>query len=173
MKRKYQVWHCTDTKAGRGVSKQDLIQWQIIEQNWSRLGYSKMIHLDGDLEVLIPDNNDSVVDLMERSNGVGKKDKDGVWVNHVSQHIVNVGGRNKAGKYADTRTTQQKARMASEIWSIIAEQDDILIAGHYQFDEDKKWFCPGFDMINFCLSIGVPHKNIYDPKNQLHNEKSI
>lgn len=157
----YLVLHCTDTKVCRSVSRQDLEQWHLVENGWSRLGYSDMIHTDGNLENLIPYNDDEFVDTWERSNGVGKQ-VDGEWVNHVARHCVLVGGRDCKGKRGDTRTKEQRITLPNYFRMQIAMVPDIMIAGHYQFDE-KKHFCPGFDVVEYCRSLGIPDKNIYIP----------
>lgn len=160
-KLEYLVIHCTYTPLGRKVTREDIIQWHIKENGWSRVGYADMIHIDGTLENLIPYNDDDIMDSWERSNGVGKKDKEGIWVNGVARHVVLVGGKH-GGVSADTRTPEQIITLEKYVRDTIKNVPKIQIAGHYQFDPQKP-FCPGFNITDFGLSLGFGPLNIYNP----------
>jgi hypothetical protein len=80
------VIHCTATKEGREVSSGEIRAWHCNPvskggRGWKQVGYTDMIHLDGGLERLVANNEDSEVDPWEVTNGVAGH-------NSTSRHIV-------------------------------------------------------------------------------------
>jgi N-acetylmuramoyl-L-alanine amidase len=140
------VIHCTDTPAGRSVSKQDIEQWHLIERGWSRVGYADMIHLDGSIENLIPYNNDDVVDPWEISNGA-------VGYNSKSRHVVYVGG----GNGIDTRTYDQIEALEKYVKQTIDQHPNIVVIGHNQISSK---YCPSFNVPQWLQGVCVDFKNI-------------
>jgi hypothetical protein len=59
---------------------------------------------------------------------------------------------------ADTRTDAQKYALEIYYKYMILRHPKIQIAGHNQF---SKKVCPGFNVPEFCKSIGISDKNIY------------
>jgi len=147
MKLQYLIVHCTDTPGKRPVTRADIEQWHLVENGWSRLGYSDMIHQSGRLQNLTSFDQDSEVDNDEKTWGVA-------GINSVSRHIVYVGG----GDGKDTRTPQQRETLEIYLHYTLLRHLGILIAGHNQFSEKD---CPSFNVSKWCRSIGVPEKNIY------------
>ena len=143
-KLKYLIIHCTDTPAGRKVTRQMIEQWHIKERGWSRVGYSDMIHLDGKLENLIPFNQDDKVDSWEVSNGAA-------GYNSKSRHVVYVGG-----KGGDTRTFEQKETLLIYVKYMLIRHPDIKIIGH---NEVSSKLCPAFDVKKWCLENCINEKN--------------
>lgn len=144
---KYLVIHCTDTPAGRPVSADEIRHWHLVERGWKQVGYTDMIHLDGRIERLVPNNDDPWVDPWEITNGVQ-------GINSISRHIVYVGG-----KGGDTRTKEQKEALLKFVKDIIKRVPEIKIAGHFQFNPSKT--CPSFDVPGWLRSAGIEEKNIY------------
>lgn len=142
---KYLVIHCTDTPAGRSVSKKDIEQWHLVENKWSRLGYTDLIDIDGKLINLTPFNQDDVVDVHEKTWGAR-------GINSVSRHIVYAGG-----KGGDTRTQAQRVTLHDYVKYMIHRHPHIQVAGHNQFSNKR---CPSFNVPEWCRSIGVAEKNI-------------
>ena len=130
------IIHCTDTPAERPVTKQMIEQWHIKERGWSRVGYSDMIHLNGELENLIPFNQDDKVDSWEISNGAR-------GYNSKSRHVVYVGG-----KGGDTRTFEQKETLLTYVKFTLLRHPNIKIIGH---NEVSSKTCPSFDVKKWCL----------------------
>ncbi len=156
-KLKYLIVHCTATPEGRSVIKEDIIRWHTNPvskggRGWSKVGYSRLITLEGDLVLMNDYNENDVVEPWEITNGaVGK--------NSVSRHIVYAGGLDKDGKTAkDTRNFRQKNTLNLYTLDVIAKHPDILVAGHNQFAAKA---CPSFDTVTWLRSIGVEEKNIY------------
>lgn len=143
---KYLVIHCTDTPSGREVLKSDIEKWHIKERGWSRVGYSDMIHLNGELENLIDYDQDDTVDNWEISNGAR-------GYNSKSRHVVYVGG----SKGTDTRTNLQKESLETYVKFMILRHPFIKVVGHNQLSKKN---CPSFDVPKWLKSIGVSSYNI-------------
>jgi hypothetical protein len=143
---KYLVIHCTDTPAKREVLKSDIERWHIKERGWSRVGYSDMIHLNGELENLIDYNQDTAIDSWEISNGAR-------GYNGISRHVVYVGGSNGV----DTRTSLQKITLEIYVKFMILRHPFIKVVGHNELSAKK---CPSFNVSNWLKSIGVSSYNI-------------
>ena len=155
-KLKYLVLHCTATPEGREVTAADIRNWHLSPppqgRGWSRVGYSGIFHLDGNLEILTPFDEDDDVEAWELTNGA-------VGINSISRHVVYAGGMDKANKLPkDTRTDAQKVAMANFVKQTIAAHPKILVAGHNQFAEKA---CPSFDVPTWLRIIGVSEQNIY------------
>lgn len=154
----YLTIHCTATPAGRKVSADDIRRWHLsappVGRGWKQVGYTDMVHLDGFVENLVPNNEDNVVDTWEVTNGVK-------GLNSISRHVVYVGGLAVDGKTAcDTRTTVQKIALANYVKEKIKAVPTIRVAGHNQFAAKA---CPSFDVPEWLRSIGIAERNIYKP----------
>lgn len=152
---KFLVIHCTATTGGREVSAADIRRWHLsappVGRGWKQVGYTDMIHLDGKVERLVQNNEDSNVDTWEITNGV-------VGINSASRHIVYVGGLNACGKPADTRTQQQKQSLERYVRDFIQRFPEVKVAGHNQFAAKA---CPSFDVPSWLCSLGINTNNIY------------
>lgn len=154
------VWHCLATPEGREVTKADLTRWHLgaVSQGgrgWKQYGYRAFVHLDGNTEYLIPNNDDDIVDPWEISNGVA-------GINSISNHFAYVGGVAEDGKTPkDTRTLFQYSAMAGLTREFVLKHPHVKVAGHYHFAAKA---CPSFDVERFCEEIGIPEKNIYRKK---------
>lgn len=149
-KLQYLVIHCTATPEGRKVSAADIRRWHTSPvskggRGWSRVGYTDIIHLDGSVERLHNNNDDSNVDAFEVTNG-------SKGYNTISRHIVYVGGVDKAGKPKDTRTDAQKQAMEEYVKAFHAKHPDVKIIGH---NEIAAKACPSFDVQKWLKTIGV------------------
>jgi len=163
------IIHCTATPKGRHVDADDIIRWHTSSKEmggrgWSRVGYSDMIYLDGELINLTPFNQDSKVDNWEMTWGAK-------GMNAVSRHVVYVGGLeydyetpldddDQPGYMAaDTRTEAQLHAMEIYVKYMILRHPHIKVAGHNQFAAKA---CPSFNVPKWLRSIGIPEKNIHD-----------
>jgi N-acetylmuramoyl-L-alanine amidase len=152
----YLILHCTATPENREVSSAEIKLWHTSPVNkggrgWKQVGYSDLIHLDGQIENLVSYDNDQEVDAWEITNGAS-------GINSISRHIVYAGGTDKQGKPKDTRTSAQTASMLKYCMVMIRNHPQIKIAGHNQFAAKA---CPSFDVPAWLRSNGVPEKNIY------------
>lgn len=140
-KLKYLIIHCTATPRGLHISKEDIEKWHKVERGWSRVGYNDMIHLNGELENLIPFDQDDNVDRWEIANGAR-------GYNGISKHLVYVGGLE-----GDTRTDEQIFTMTIYCHYMVLRHPHIKIIGHNQVSNKT---CPSFDVTEFCKEILLP-----------------
>ena len=147
---KYLVIHCTATPAGREVSADDIRRWHTSPvwaggRGWKQVGYTDLIHLDGRIERLVPNNEDAWVDDWEVTNGAK-------GYNGVSRHIVYAGGLDVFGDPADTRTERQKEAMAAYVRDFHGRFPDVKVIGHCDVAAKD---CPCFDVAQWLESIGI------------------
>lgn len=152
---KYLVIHCTATPEGRAVTSKDIRAWHTAPKpkgrGWKQVGYSDMIHINGQIENLVPYDNDNLVEPWEITNGAS-------GVNSVSRHIVYVGGCDKKMKPKDTRTNEQKLSLEAYVKYKILRYPNIKVVGHNQLDKGKA--CPSHDVSEWLREIGIDEKNI-------------
>ena len=142
--------HCSATKRGRWYDRQHIEKWHLEERGWSRVGYSGIILLNGDFDILIPHDKDDVIDSWELSNGARG------W-NGRTKHICYIGGIDLDGLPNDTRTTHQEKVMQAVVRIYTMLWPDIKVIGHNQVACKA---CPSFDVSEWCDQIYIPHKNI-------------
>ncbi|MDQ3071930.1 MAG: N-acetylmuramoyl-L-alanine amidase [Bacteroidota bacterium] len=155
MKLSYLIIHCTATPAGREISAAEIRRWHTSPvkkggRGWKQVGYADMIHLNGQVENLVPYDADAEVEPWEITNGAA-------GYNARSRHVVYVGGTDKDGQPEDTRTIPQRIALRNYITQTIAQHPDIRIAGHSSFAAKA---CPSFDAVQWLRGVGVPVKNI-------------
>lgn len=149
---KYLVIHCTATSEGREVSASDIRRWHTSPvaqggRGWRQVGYTDLIHLDGSVERLVPNNEDAQVDPWEVTNGAAG------W-NSVSRHIAYAGGCAADGiTPKDTRTEAQKEALKRYVRDFHERFPQILIVGHNQLNPAKA--CPSFDVRQWLRDIGI------------------
>lgn len=153
----YLIIHCSDTPEGREVSKKDIEKWHMSPKpkgnGWDRLGYSDMIHLNGELENLTPYNEDDYISSNEMTWGAA-------GINNQSRHICVVGGRTKDNSKPKNTLNQKQAKtLANYCKDFVAKHPEDKIGGHYHFSDYKS--CPNFDVEFFLRVIGIPEQNIY------------
>ena len=155
-KLEYLIIHCTATPEGREVTSEEIYRWHTNPKSkggrgWSQVGYSELIHLDGEIETLVEYNDNDIVDSWEVTNGAR-------GMNSKSRHIVYVGGTDKKGKAKDTRTDKQKEALEMYVKAHTTLHPNWKIAGHYHFASKA---CPSFNVEEWLKSIGIQDKNIY------------
>jgi len=105
-----------------------------------------MIHLDGNVERLVPNNEDAYVDGWEVTNGAAGH-------NSISRHIVYVGGVAKDGKTAeDTRTQEQSKALERYVKDFHRRFPNVRIIGHREIAAKD---CPSFDVQKWLKQIGI------------------
>lgn len=145
----YLVIHCTATPEGRKVSAADIRRWHTSPtpagRGWKQVGYTDLFHLDGRVERLVANNEDTNVDPWEITNGAK-------GYNSVSRHIVYVGGCDMRMKPKDTRTEAQKEALKKYVSDFHARHPSVKIVGHNQLAAKA---CPSFDVAAWLLEIGI------------------
>lgn len=129
------VIHCTATRAGKSFRAKDIDRWHKA-QGWKCIGYNFVIGIDGKIEEGRPLTMDGA-----HCKQAGQS---GSPYNKHSIGIVYVGGIDKNGKPADTRTPAQKKAMVELVYNLLDKIPDIKeIIGH---NEVSKKDCPCFDV---------------------------
>ncbi len=148
---KYLVIHCTATPEGREVTSAEIRKWHTDPvskggRGWSQVGYTDLVHLAGNVERLVANNEDAYVDGWEVTNGAS-------GYNSISRHIVYAGGVAKDGKTAkDTRTLAQRKALEAYVRDFHRRFPGVRIIGH---NEGAKKACPSFDVQKWLKSIGI------------------
>jgi hypothetical protein len=137
----YLVIHCTATPEGREVTSEDIRRWHTSPvseggRGWRQVGYTDLIHLDGSVERLVPNNEDEWVDPWEITNGAA-------GINGISRHIVYAGGLDRNGRPKDTRTAAQKEAMRRYVLDFVQRFPGVEVKGHNDF---AKKDCPCFNV---------------------------
>ena len=153
------VWHCADTPAAFNVTREDIEQWHIKENGWSRVGYHVLVQRSGALDIMIPFNRDGVIVAEELANGAR-------GYNSNSIHACWAGGKNNI----DNRTSEQKAAMETITELIIMLWPKIKVVGHQQINSYK--YCPSFNVPEWLESLDVSEDNI-DRNNYENNPTFI
>ena len=143
------VIHCSATRAGQDVRAADIDKWHK-ERGFARIGYNFVIDLDGTIEDGRPLTMDGA-----HCNTAGVS---GQSYNKHSIGICYVGGLDKDGNPADTRTDAQKQALADLVYKLMDEHPGIVeVIGHRDASPDKngdgtisknEWIkqCPCFDV---------------------------
>lgn len=142
------VIHCSATRAGQDVRASDIDKWHR-ERGFAMIGYNYVIDLDGTIEKGRPLTMDGA-----HCNTAGLSGK--VYNKH-SIGICYVGGLDKHGRPADTRTPAQKIALVKLVNELILKYPIVEVIGHRDASPDKngdgkitqnEWVktCPCFDV---------------------------
>jgi N-acetyl-anhydromuramyl-L-alanine amidase AmpD len=151
------VIHCSATRAGQDVRAADIYKMHK-ERGFAMIGYNYVIDLDGRIESGRPLSRDGA-----HCNTAGLS---GLAYNKHSIGICYVGGLDKNGKAADTRTREQKIALHNLVYLLLDEYPNIKeVIGHRDASPDKnkdgkissnEWIkqCPCFDVrAEFPMSV--------------------
>lgn len=155
------VIHCSATRAGQDVRAADIDKMHQ-ERGFAMIGYNYVVDLDGTVEVGRPLNRDGA-----HCNTAGLSGKS---YNKHSIGICYVGGLDRRGNPADTRTPEQKQALADLVYKLVAEYPIVEVIGHRDASPDKngdgkitrnEWVkqCPCFDVrAEFPMSVCIAKK---------------
>ena len=126
-------------------------------RGWTRIGYSDILHTNGEIENVTPYNNDDNVDPWEITNGA-------TGVNSISRHIALEGGwlglkKSVIAEFHELYPDEMFISLSAYYKQAIKDHPHIRIIGHNQIPNAGKT-CPNFDVSKFCRNIGVPEINI-------------
>jgi len=122
------VIHCSATRAGQDVRAADIDKWHK-ERGFAMIGYNYVIDIDGTVEDGRPLSRDGA-----HCNTAGLSGKS---YNKHSIGICYVGGLDKNGNPADTRTPEQKQALADLVYQLINEYPIVEVIGHRDASPDK------------------------------------
>lgn len=155
------VIHCTATRAGQDVRAADIDKMHQ-ERGFAMIGYNYVVNLDGTVEEGRPLTRDGA---HCKTAGLSGKS-----YNQHSIGIVYVGGLDKDGRPADTRTPKQKQALADLVYRLVDEYPIVEVIGHRDASPDKngdgvisknEWVkqCPCFDVrAEFPIAICAARK---------------
>ena len=126
------VLHCSATRAGQDIGKKEITQMHL-QRGFSKIGYNFVVRLDGTIEV----GRSLTIDGAHCNS----KGFSGVSYNKHSIGVCYVGGLDKSGKAADTRTDAQKEALRELHRDTSPDLDGDGIV------EPNEWIkmCPCFD----------------------------
>ena len=132
----YIIIHCSATKAGQDFRAKDIDRWHR-ERGWDGIGYHKVIDLDGTIEPGRSEAKPGAHCKGHNSDSIG---------------ICYIGGLDKNGKPADTRTELQKAALAGLVADYKRRFPNAKVVGHRDMHNVHK-ACP-------CFNAKEEYKNI-------------
>ncbi len=120
------IVHCTATKEGQEVTVQDIDRWHRA-QGWEQIGYHYLVCLDGKIAVGRPEWKTGAHCTGHNAQSIG---------------VCYVGGLDRKGRPADTRTAAQTNSLIKLLRMLRQRYPRAKIHGHRDFaDKD----CPCFD----------------------------
>ena len=132
----YIIIHCSATKAGQDFRAKDIDRWHR-ERGWDGIGYHKVIDLNGTIEPGRSEAKPGAHCKGHNSDSIG---------------ICYIGGLDKNGKPADTRTELQKAALAGLVADYKRRFPNAKVVGHRDMPNVHK-ACP-------CFNAKEEYKNI-------------
>ena len=132
----YIIIHCSATKAGQDFRAKDIDRWHR-ERGWDGIGYHKVIDLDGTIEPGRSEAKPGAHCKGHNSDSIG---------------ICYIGGLDKNGKPADTRTELQKAALTGLVADYKRRFPNAKVVGHRDMPNVHK-ACP-------CFNAKEEYKNI-------------
>ena len=132
----YIIIHCSATKAGQDFRAKDIDRWHR-ERGWDGIGYHKVVDLDGTIEPGRSEAKPGAHCKGHNSDSIG---------------ICYIGGLDKNGKPADTRTELQKAALAGLVAGYKRRFPNAKVVGHRDMPNVHK-ACP-------CFNAKEEYKNI-------------
>lgn len=120
------IIHCTATFPGQRVTLADITRWHQ-QRGWRTIGYHYVIMPDGKVETGRPESEIGAHCQGHNANAIG---------------ICYVGGLDKDGKHADTRTEAQKAALRKLLQELRTRFPNAQIHGHSNYAPKA---CPCFD----------------------------
>lgn len=124
----YIIIHCSATKAGQDFHASDIDRWHK-ERGWDGIGYHQVVDLDGTVEPGRPESKAGAHCKGHNADSIG---------------ICYIGGLDKNGNPADTRTELQKAALAGLVAGYKSRFPNAKVVGHRDMPNVHK-ACPCFN----------------------------
>lgn len=121
------IIHCSGTRVGVKVTVEDIRGWHK-KRGFKDIGYHYVIYQDGYIAI-----GRALVQAGAHCKGYNKK----------SIGICYIGGLDKNGKFADTRTDTQKEELIWLVAYLKRRYPGVTVHGHNEFSNKA---CPGFDV---------------------------
>lgn len=135
------ILHCSATKEGADFSAADIRRWHL-QRGFNDIGYHFVVRLDG---------------TVERGRDINVTGAHCLNHNKRSIGICYVGGLDRAGRPADTRTDAQRLALPALIRRLRRHHPSATIHGHREFAAKA---CPCFNAAEYAnLSAAPPDDN--------------
>lgn len=126
-------------------------------RGWDRLGYSDLIHRNGDIENLTQYDDDDYISSDEITWGCS-------GINSKTRHVCLEGGKNTQNEsgvflFHEIFTDAQFTTLAGYMNQFLKDHKGDKIAGHYMFTDKKT--CPNFTIGTFLENAGIDLKHLY------------
>lgn len=121
------IIHCTATPRGREVTTAEIDRWHKT-QGYACIGYHYVIGLDGKIH---KGRHESIIGAHCKGH------------NQRSIGVAYVGGTEKNGEAADTRTEAQKESLRGLVKELVTRYPQATVHCHREFSSKA---CPGFDI---------------------------
>lgn len=122
------VIHCSATRAGQDVRAADIDKWHK-ERGFACIGYNYVIDLDGTVETGRP--------LTMNGAHCNTSGVSGLSYNRHSIGICYIGGLDKFGNPADTRTPEQKLSLYNLVYKLMDKYPIVEVIGHRDASPDR------------------------------------
>ena len=122
------ILHCSATKEGQDIRAADIRRWHMEGNGWKDIGYHFVIDLDGKIEL---------------GRAIGEVGAHCSGQNQESIGVCYVGGLDRDGKPADTRTDRQIESMCLLLHVLHRMWPEATLHGHNEFARKA---CPCFDV---------------------------
>ena len=138
----YIVLHCTSTRPSQRMTVEDIDRLHKA-RGWQQIGYHWYVDREGNIHE-------------------GRKEQyAGAHVRHYNQHAIGVcyeGGIDEKGRYADTRTSAQKASLWFLLKDLKESYPKAKIVGHRDFPNVRKE-CPCFNAQQEYAELNEPQED--------------
>ena len=122
------ILHCSATREGQDIRAADIRRWHVEGNGWKDIGYHFVIDLDGRIELGRP-----IAEVGAHCSGH----------NTESIGVCYIGGLDRNGKPADTRTDKQMESLCLLLHVLHRTFPDATLHGHNEFANKS---CPCFDI---------------------------
>lgn len=127
-------------------------------RGWDRLGYERVFHRTGHVEVLTKINDDDIIEAHEMTWGAA-------GINSCSVHWMLEGGWAEDEQYGifdffEIFTDEQYLHLQWEMKSFLGRHPHVQVIGHNNVSSKT---CPNFNVQELCRMLPIPEANIYTP----------
>lgn len=144
------IVHCSATKEGMDFSAADIDRWHRA-RGFVKIGYHYVVRLDGTLE------------KGRAENEIGAHCRER-RMNYHSIGICYIGGLDRDGNPADTRTPAQKKTLLHLLGELRSRYPEAIVYGHRDFSPKA---CPCFDARTEYAGIILPAAELLDLQERL------
>jgi len=151
--------HYSATPYNKHLTGQNIADYHTKRKGWSRPGYSHVVRLNGIVDNIRPFDSDNLISEWEYTFGVRQT----TMLNRNARHICYIGGLDKDGESADTRTDAQKHHLDIYVRYQCMLNPKLIVLGH---NDCQLKPCPGYD-----VAKDLKSRNVLNERNLYFGEK--